>query len=605
MNLGQNSKTLAKLQFVTKLWFNIAMMVVWLGLFLFSFRLTLPVLAATFVENTVGTFNGTFSNTQWNATLSGVRLTNAGRTAKTGTYTSQIKNAGSNSTWQTIGWVPAAPYGKELPDNGVSETVYSSGEANMANIEGLYHMNEGLATNISDTSGLNLNFNCTSSCPTVTTGKFNNGRNFASSSTQFATSATDLSTILGGTATVAYWIKTTQVGNNTFWQTPGIMGIEEDGAGNDIFYGILNASGRILFQVGNFGAVTSTNAINDGNWHHIAMSRVITTGTTKIYVDGTLNQTATLGAFSTITQPFFSLGRIENTNPGINPIYFNGALDEMAMYDRALSDTEVADLYKRGVQRILFQVRSCPTNTCSGISFKGPTSTTDFYSELGNPSNTLPVEILTGVSNNPFFQYRATLQVDDSAITPVLNSVTITYIAATPTLSFTIRRSDDNADINICDLGSASVVSVSTCTYRLKVSTNAASGYIVYVRTSGGLVNDSYTMVDAALGTAGTGGTDISNTTAGIESYGAVINQGSVTGIGNITLASRFNAGGTKAVSYNVATNSVLATATSANLPTSIDTTNTILITHRLNISNDTPAGYYTQTITYTASPSF
>ena len=50
-----------------------------------------------------------------------------------------------------------------------------------------------------------------------------------------STGGVDLSQWLGGTATMAFWINTTQVGNNTAWQAPGISGLEVAGGANDVF----------------------------------------------------------------------------------------------------------------------------------------------------------------------------------------------------------------------------------------------------------------------------------------------------------------------------------------------------------------------------------
>ena len=84
--------------------------------------------------------------------------------------------------------------------------------------------------------------------------------------------------VLGGTATLATWIRTTQIGNNTFWQAPGITGVEQGGGGNDIFWGWIDGTGRIGMQAGNGAGAKSANPINDNNWHHVAFTRNATTG---------------------------------------------------------------------------------------------------------------------------------------------------------------------------------------------------------------------------------------------------------------------------------------------------------------------------------------
>jgi hypothetical protein len=171
-------------------------------------------------------------------------------------------------------------------------------------------------------------------------------------------------------------------------------------------------------------------------------------------------------------------------------------------------------------------------------------------------------------------------------------------------LSFSIRNSGDTANTNVCDLGTASTTAVSSCSYRLKVSTNAANGYTISAQAGGSLTNGTDVITNAVAGTGGTGGTNI---VSGTERYGAVLTPGTITGVGGtISLTSAFNAGATNSVLYAPAAPTVILTANKPNSPlASGDTTRTSLITHNLGISSNTPSGSYTQSITYTVAPSF
>jgi MSHA biogenesis protein MshQ len=92
----------------------------------------------------------------------------------------------------------------------------------------------------------------------------------------------NLSNILNGTATLAFWVRTTQTGTDTGWQAPGIAGVEEQGGSDDIFWGWIDASGRIGISAGNDYETEqkSSTAINDGTWHHVALTRDAATGST-------------------------------------------------------------------------------------------------------------------------------------------------------------------------------------------------------------------------------------------------------------------------------------------------------------------------------------
>jgi len=152
----------------------------------------------------------------------------------------------------------------------------------------------------------------------------------------------DLSDLLNGTATITFWIRTTQTGSDTGWQAPGIAGVEQQGGADDIFWGWIDASGRIGISVGNdYGAEQKSNdPINDGAWHHVALTRDADTGETQVIVDGDKN-TGSSGT-GVIGTAFSSIGRIEDT--GGTPEFFEGNLDEVRIYDSVLDDSDIASI---------------------------------------------------------------------------------------------------------------------------------------------------------------------------------------------------------------------------------------------------------------------
>ncbi|MFW5702541.1 MAG: hypothetical protein ACOCXP_01085 [Candidatus Dojkabacteria bacterium] len=179
------------------------------------------------------------------------------------------------------------------------------------------------------------------------------------------------------------------------------------------------------------------------------------------------------------------------------------------------------------------------------------------------------------------------------------NDVTVTA-QVTPTLAFNIRDAVDSTDTNECELGVLSIASVSTCSYRLKVTTNSQNGYTVNVDTDGDLrVSGSGDVAD---------GLDIdpvveNNTVvSGTEAYGVEFNGGAAT-VGAITESGDFNDDDTP-LPINSAT-AIYSSSGSNNPAASSDTTNTALVTHRATVDGDTLSGAYSHIVTYTVTASF
>jgi hypothetical protein len=97
-----------------------------------------------------------------------------------------------------------------------------------------------------------------------------------------------------------------------------------------------------------------TNTVADQEWHHIAATTDSATGVQNIYVDGVLDNTRTLAVGGTIigTPAMVAFGAKDlmylpttgNTDSGVQE-HFDGKLDEIAIYDYALTAAEIADLY--------------------------------------------------------------------------------------------------------------------------------------------------------------------------------------------------------------------------------------------------------------------
>jgi hypothetical protein len=85
--------------------------------------------------------------------------------------------------------------------------------------------------------------------------------------------------------------------------------------------------------------IQSTSNINDGAFHHVAVTRNAATGAMVLYVDGAQQATAT---GPTGTRNAAANLRIGSLQTNLN--FFAGQIDEVRLYDVALTAAQVAAL---------------------------------------------------------------------------------------------------------------------------------------------------------------------------------------------------------------------------------------------------------------------
>ena len=139
---------------------------------------------------------------------------------------------------------------------------------------------------------------------------------------------------------ISFWVKTTQTGAaGQWWQGRGLVDGFVSAGGND--FGTALTGGQFAFGTGNPDTtIHSTNVINDGVWHQCVATRQRSRGTLSVYVDGGLSATGTGGTNALMLPPNVRFGAIRT---GVN--FFNGSLDDIRIYNRALGNLEVQALY--------------------------------------------------------------------------------------------------------------------------------------------------------------------------------------------------------------------------------------------------------------------
>lgn len=202
-------------------------------------------------------------------------------------------------------------------------------------------------------------------------------------------------------------------------------------------------------------------------------------------------------------------------------------------------------------------------------------------------------EIATGESTSTNYQISAGYRVGEGS-----NSF----------ISFRIRNSDDTDDSSSCALGVLTDSVVSSCSYRLRVETNALNGFIAYAQTSGGMISGTSTL--ASIG-------NDSSFIAGSEAYGLSALVGATAGgvLGGVPSQPVVEASSVQdsALTLNVDASPMIFTSATTVFsyngpfsPSSAPSLNTTsLFTHSAAVSSSTAIGTYTQTITYRVTGSF
>lgn len=162
------------------------------------------------------------------------------------------------------------------------------------------------------------------------------GLNFANRTGGVPLKNDAIATVLGGTASLSFYMKTTQAGGASSWTAPGVFGRDQAGGVDDVFWGWIDSGGFIKLSVGNHAGTRSSVAVNDGTWHHVVMTRDAASGAQALYVDGVKTSSTGPAGNKGLSNKFQMLGQIQG-----NAAYFKGTLAEVRAYGRVLTSAEV------------------------------------------------------------------------------------------------------------------------------------------------------------------------------------------------------------------------------------------------------------------------
>ncbi|NQU20184.1 MAG: hypothetical protein HQ567_02800 [Candidatus Nealsonbacteria bacterium] len=139
--------------------------------------------------------------------------------------------------------------------------------------------------------------------------------------------------------TVAAWVRT----------TAGVVDVLGSGVGSGNLLIVINQGPvRAHHYTDSDGNVLDGKArVNDGRWHHLA--QVVDDKTISIYVDGKLDVSAPLRGTKTGSAAPLCLG---TRSPGSATYRYQGCLDEVCMFDRALTADEMQTIHALGKKLI-------------------------------------------------------------------------------------------------------------------------------------------------------------------------------------------------------------------------------------------------------------
>ncbi len=311
-------------------------------------------------------------------------------------FDSQVIDFGAAITsWPDLSWSTSLPFGKELvgdyDNDGVADAEssrnYSAMSGQLQNgLAGYWNFNEktlGSAPGISDIkdlSGLGRHGTLSGPINLSQSGVLGHSISFSGGDGEFVTVAHH-SDFESDEGSFSLWVYT-----GLDWGIEGgSFGPTTQGAASLITIADVNAhpgfiitlvEGQVQVQGNdpvcgspcNEVQFRSANYIIPNQWNHITVIYNKLSGTNqRIYLNGVRNDITSVGPWSFGTSNDLIFG---DRQPGTAWYEeFKGKLDEVAFWTRPLTDDEVLQLYRRGANRVKFQVKSCIDSTCACKSF--------------------------------------------------------------------------------------------------------------------------------------------------------------------------------------------------------------------------------------------
>ena len=250
----------------------------------------------------------------------------------------------------------------------------------------------GSGTVVTDLSGANRHGTFAgSTLPTFNSTSpksFQFTRALINSTTSTASKITVDSKFLTDNFTIQTWIKTSQVGHSSVhYTTMFIMASECGGGANDWGFGV-NNSGKLAFGAGRSETTIATpESVNTDTWVNVAVSRNMSTGAIRLYINGVLKNSGTGSSGNSLTCSQDNKTWIGNGQDG-TAYSFGGNIGSVLAYTNVLSDANVLSNYN-ATSGTFYPVApvSSAAPVITGTARTGSTLSTTTGSWTGTPTS--------------------------------------------------------------------------------------------------------------------------------------------------------------------------------------------------------------------------
>jgi len=143
---------------------------------------------------------------------------------------------------------------------------------------------------------------------------------------------------------VSVWIKTNKTNTMMVWQESGKKGSKDNQTWLRMGDNTTDRYARFTTEDESGGKIINMGTegrLSDNAWHHVVCVREGTN--MNVYVDGKLVKQESTAVKNVSNEQNFKIGAQENATGFLN--YFNGMLDDMVIYKKALTAAEVTALY--------------------------------------------------------------------------------------------------------------------------------------------------------------------------------------------------------------------------------------------------------------------